>query len=201
MLGVVKVFRETLSIFGLYAADPTIFDGLAVPEGVNKQSVVDTIILDLSCFEVLYPDSAFMKGVIKVWSEKELPVWEAMYKTTQFEYDPISNYDRKEEWTETRITNDEVTGKDSREGTQLGKIAAFNSPDLCDKDSYNTTDETDHRRTTTGNDTFTRSGFARGNIGVTTTQEMIEAERNVVKFNIVDYIVDSFKTRFCILVY
>ena len=40
-----------------------------------------------------------------------------------------------------------------------------------------------------------------GNIGVTTTQQMIEAEREVVKFNIVDYIIGSFKKRFCILIY
>ena len=33
------------------------------------------------------------------------------------------------------------------------------------------------------------------------TQQMIEAEREVDKFNIYDFIVDSFKRRFCILVY
>jgi hypothetical protein len=40
-----------------------------------------------------------------------------------------------------------------------------------------------------------------GNIGVTTTQKMIEEERNTVKFNTIDYIIDSFKKRFCILIY
>lgn len=46
-----------------------------------------------------------------------------------------------------------------------------------------------------------RSGRAHGNIGVTTTQQMIEQERSAVKFNMYDYIVESFKQRFCILVY
>lgn len=40
-----------------------------------------------------------------------------------------------------------------------------------------------------------------GNIGVTTTQAMIEEERKVVQFCIDDYIIDSFKRKFCILVY
>lgn len=40
-----------------------------------------------------------------------------------------------------------------------------------------------------------------GNIGVTTTQQMIDEERQSSKFNIIDYIADEFKTRFCILVY
>lgn len=41
----------------------------------------------------------------------------------------------------------------------------------------------------------------RGNIGVTTTQQMIEQERNISEFNIYDYIVRSFKRRFCIMLY
>lgn len=40
-----------------------------------------------------------------------------------------------------------------------------------------------------------------GNIGLTTTQSLIQAERDLVKFNIYDLIVDSFKARFCLLLY
>lgn len=41
----------------------------------------------------------------------------------------------------------------------------------------------------------------QGNIGVTTTQQMINEEREVDKFNLMDYIIDRFKQRFCLLVY
>ena len=40
-----------------------------------------------------------------------------------------------------------------------------------------------------------------GNIGVTTTQQMIEQEREIAKFSIINYIAVSFKERFCLLVY
>lgn len=40
-----------------------------------------------------------------------------------------------------------------------------------------------------------------GNIGLTTTQSLIQAERDLVKFNIYDLIIDSFKARFCLLLY
>ena len=41
-----------------------------------------------------------------------------------------------------------------------------------------------------------------GNIGVTTSQQMLEQELEVApKLNIIDYIVQSFKNRFCLLVY
>jgi hypothetical protein len=53
----------------------------------------------------------------------------------------------------------------------------------------------------TGTITNSNEFSLKGSIGIITPQQMIEQERNVVKFNIADYIIDSFKTRFCILVY
>ena len=55
--------------------------------------------------------------------------------------------------------------------------------------------------TDTGNIDVDKNKHEFGNIGVTTTQSMIEAERNLVKFNIYDLIIDSFKARFCLLIY
>lgn len=60
--------------------------------------------------------------------------------------------------------------------------------------------------TTTSNsekseDIFTHRYHGEGNIGVTTTQSMINEQREVVKFNIYDYIIEEFKQRFCIMVY
>ena len=42
---------------------------------------------------------------------------------------------------------------------------------------------------------------AYGNIGVTTTQEMIKQERKIDLFNVYDIIIEDFKMRFCILIY
>lgn len=47
----------------------------------------------------------------------------------------------------------------------------------------------------------TNNTIEQGNIGVTTTQQMIEAERELVRFNIYDVIIESFKQRFCLLIY
>lgn len=58
-----------------------------------------------------------------------------------------------------------------------------------------------HTSTETGNTEQTLTRKEQGNIGVTTTQSMINEEREVDKFNIIDYIIDSFKKRFCLLVY
>lgn len=58
-----------------------------------------------------------------------------------------------------------------------------------------------HTSTETGSTEQTLTRKEQGNIGVTTTQAMIKEERDIDKFNIMDYIIDSFKKRFCLLVY
>lgn len=46
-----------------------------------------------------------------------------------------------------------------------------------------------------------RTGRAFGNIGVTTTQQMIQHERETVLFNMYKVITDSFIERFCLMIY
>ena len=53
----------------------------------------------------------------------------------------------------------------------------------------------------TGKRLLDRKGRAHGNIGVTTTQEMLKQEREIATFNIIDVIITSFKNRFCLQVY
>ena len=49
---------------------------------------------------------------------------------------------------------------------------------------------------------ITRNNHTTGNIGVTTSQQMLEQEIEVsAKLNVIKMIVESFKERFCLLVY
>lgn len=54
-------------------------------------------------------------------------------------------------------------------------------------------------RDTTDTGTITRT--EQGNIGLTSTQQLIQEQREVVKFNILDYIINEFRDRFCLKVY
>ncbi len=59
----------------------------------------------------------------------------------------------------------------------------------------------EEKETGTHEESETYERIEQGNIGITTTQQMINEEREVVKFNLMDYIINEFKNRFCILVY
>ena len=193
--------KQILSIYGLYLYDRTLFDEMALPEAVDKDKLISNLILELGVMETLYPDSDFMKAAIKVWSEKECPVWEELYKTTQYVYDPISNYDRTETFSTKREGKNSDSGSGESSNNVVGKTAAFNSPVLENKDGADSNGNSSYNSERNIDETVTHTGTTKGNIGVTTTQQMIEAQRNVVAFNIYNYIIDSFKSRFCIMVY
>ena len=65
-------------------------------------------------------------------------------------------------------------------------------------DSERNTGEGGDTRTTES----TRKGRAYGNIGVTTSQQMIESEIDLrLKNNMYQFISDSFRENFCVMVY
>lgn len=91
------------------------------------------------------------------------------------------------EFTPTERDNNTQNEKNESEQKDVGTVSVKTSAE-------NTTDET-------GNRNLLRKGRAHGNIGVTTSQQMIEAEREVALYNIIDVIITSFKNRFCLQVY
>ncbi len=53
----------------------------------------------------------------------------------------------------------------------------------------------------TGNRALNREGSIHGSTGFYTIQKMIEQERQIAEYNVIDVIINSFKNRFCLQVY
>lgn len=198
-----------LTLIGLYNYDSTIFDGLQLPEYFDKQTLVDTILLAGGEFGTLYPNNTFMKQAISLWSAKNQRYFERLAVLMQTDYDPLENYNRQEKWTDTGegTSNSNFSnitaGNDT--ATTENKVSAFNSSEYENRD----------HSTTTGSDTETdtgsssgsseyenhREGYARGNIGVTTSQEMFRQEMEIVSLSPYDVIAGDFINEFCIKLY
>lgn len=154
--------------------------------------------------EVLYPNLEFFAMRIGMWSRKHQYNWKKLYDTTLLEYNPIENYDRMEEWndTDTESGSSTVTNEIMNTGTVTEQNTAFNAgladhaKEISDNDTTNNGSGTNKRDAK-----HTRSGRAHGNIGVTTSQQMIQSEREVAMFNIYDIIAESFVENFCLMVY
>lgn len=178
-----------LSILGMYEHDETLFDGLAVPSGINKLDVVDNILIECAELEIIYPNIEILKRAINIWSASEQISWQKLYNTMTVEYNPIWNVDA--DITERRVINREGSGNneniDSVQGFNSSTWAESNKNDGEFSNEENVIDEFTSRR--------------KGNIGVTASQDLIKKEREVAEFNIINHITKSFKMRFCLLVY
>lgn len=178
--------RSTMSILGLWTYDKTIFQNMALPAGVDKTELVNALVYELAELEVLYPDPDFMRAAIAAWSKKELHVWERVARAAAADYDPISNYDRTEHW--------EDKSSSSSGGSQTDTVVGYNASTQSPASGSTTS--------ASGSGSLTHDGRIHGNIGVTTSQQMLEQELELApKLCIDDYIIDSFKRRFCLVVY
>lgn len=195
----------TMSVWGLYQISPTLFDGLSVPDGVDKENVKDNILLESENLEVLYSNPDFLKAAITVWSAERLPIWGKLYETTTLEYNPIENYDRMETGTNTSsgTSSGQNASTSSGENESVTSNTAYDSNTFAD--SAKAESSGSNSASNSGSNEFANTGTfttrVHGNVGVTTSQEMIEAQRDVVKFCITSYIVEEFIDKFCIGVY
>ena len=129
------------------------------------------------------------KEIAKVIKMKYLFGWNKLAEALFSNYNPIENYNMKE----NRKTDfEEHTVTDSSE-TVTNKYSGFNTDQMKDVSKSETEGDIDTTKTDTGtsaNNELTRSG----NIGVTTSQQMIESEYNLRKKNLLDLIYKNIDT-------
>ena len=220
---------SNMSVLGAYNFDNTLFNNLVIPSDftpTEKENLINNLVCELAELELLYPSATFMKTMIGVWSHKELPTWNRIYAAAAAEYNPIENYDRQELTTDqgavirqhsgNDVSADTGTDTSANTGTDTttNKVAGYDSNTLTNHDSsdlvhgHSNTLTHGHTNTlthglkiadSTGN---THTSRIHGNIGVTTSQQMLEQEMEISpKLNVMNFIIDSFKNRFCLLVY
>ena len=206
-----------LSIRGLYNWDPTIFDGLTLPDGMDRAALLNLLVSELAELEVIYPDPDRMKAIITSWSKANYSVWDRAWKALQLEYNPIWNVDGSIVETEDRDltragTSSGTVGNtrtDNLQQVHENKVAGFNATDDQNREQNTTKDTGTQQDAGTHSDqhndrdtgTITRTTRRTGNIGITTSQSMVLEELEVAKQNLYILIIDMFKGRFCVMVY
>ena len=197
-----------LSIMGMYDFDKTIFDGFTVP-GDLKNDCVSNILMECAELEILYPELDTLKRAITIWSNSNQIAWQKIYHTMTVEYNPIWNVDATivEDQDSTGNSTTTLSHNDTEtiDITDTESVKGFNS-NTWSEARKNEKDGTDkHVLTANDNKTdrldSTINTRRTGNIGVTSTQSLIKEEREVADFNFINYITDSFKYRFCVMVY
>ena len=130
--------------------------------------------------------------------------YDKLVDTLSLEYNPIENYSMVEKGTDTRTPNITQTNKGTNTNTAGVDTAITTGKTTFDKsDSFindtkttntgtNTdTQDIDTTVTTAGNEKTEHELTRSGNIGVTTSQQMIESERKLAMFSVVDLFVKA----------
>ena len=94
-----------ISPMGLFNWDNTLFDLMQIPAQLDRETLINNILAETAELEVLYANPTVFKSLLGVWSATQIDVWNRLYATTQYDYNPIENYNRYE------------TGSDSGSGS------------------------------------------------------------------------------------
>lgn len=192
----------------------------------DKDVLIHLICMRFAELSLVYPDLDDMRLMIGFWSATRLPVWVALYNTLLYKYNPIWNKDA--DFLETRnlagsdnrtdnLAHGETTTVTNMNTALTGnvthQVVGFDSDSFSNesKDIPNTLESVNGSTGITGSntgtsnhattDTGTIRRIENGNIGVTTTQQMIEAQREIVAFNLYETIAEEFKQEFCVMIY
>lgn len=206
-----------------------LFKNLNLPEGIDKDTLVGNILMRGGEFEVMYSDPYFLQNLIGIWSSKWYRTFDKWVKALAIEYNPLENYDRMEEWQDTRnnhgsettsgslgrTTSDSLSRTATDGGTTETKVSACdsstyqpsnqvtvtNSSGFTDTGSGTLNDTTSGSTTTSFGEGAKHEGRIHGNVGVTTSQTMLESELQIAEWNLYEHITDLFLSEFVIPIY
>lgn len=206
--------RTIIPIATLYDYDNNIFNDIYI-KGLPKDQLIEHFLLLYGDLTPVYQDPKYLRRHVASVARSLQWTIDHLWEVTQLEYNPIENYDRMESWTDAGAGTFQKGNVDTEETFNKGsvtttfgkvsdsthKVAAFNSstPEVANTD--NTTDsgsdsqtfgaDTSRGSVTNGLDESTTSGThegrIHGNIGVTTSQQMLQAEIDLSKdYNFLD---------------
>ena len=196
---------QRMTLIGLYnyenSFERDLFRNLNLPEGFDKDTFVNALLLEHGEKCILYTNPQFFADAIGVWSAKYSLELSRIYDALTAEYNPIWNYDRNEEWDDhrgTKYTSQTNAGHKATDspdftvaqtvaGTTEHEVSADNSsayqPDYKDTTNAGTTktsgktedlSETSNSKTDDSTtDNSKHNGHIWGNVGVTTSASMV----------------------------
>ena len=217
------------------------------PDDSTRARFLDYFMLEYGQFTPIYTEPEYLLAHIQAVSASLKYTIDKLYATLSLEYNPIENYDRHENWTDTRTPDLTTTYEGGDTLTMAGgdtltmaggetesrqphnierQVSADNTgayfpseKTLEDADttttSYNNRTDTraynnrsdtrvynDRADKQTGTDENAHEGRVHGNIGVTTSQQMIQSERDdVAYYNFIDDVARLYGEKLCIMIY
>ena len=170
------MLQPRMTLYGMYQYDPTLFDGVTLPEGMDKTLMVNQIIRQSGDLFPYYQVPPEVKTAITEWFTRRKDNFAKLWQGFTSDYNPIENYDRHEDSTETPDITHTLSNSGKDTSTNEAEVQGFNGADYVpnSRTTSSGTSSTDGTDKETGTRTYTSR--IHGNIGVTTSAQMLEGE-------------------------
>lgn len=185
------------------------FDEMDIDDRLDREVLVAEIMRQCGALTPIYNTTDSFEYFTKAFFKREKDTIKKMIDTTQLEYNPLENFERKEKLkhvaNENTATDETNINQSNSTATEEEKTSAYNE-DLYQPINQTTgSNETsgkeirdyDRKRDFTSNDDNSATGIN----GLTTRQDLILKERKVVDFNIYKWIVEKYECEYFLAVY
>ena len=197
------------TLLGMYQFDNSILSDYVLPDGMDRDILNGTILDYCGENAVRYGDPETLHAMINLMFRKNQKVYQELWDSLNFDYDPLLNYDLTIEETRKHSGEDgterEVNNHDKSNGTTETKVSAYNSNGYSPSEQASGETKNDSNGKETTKFTTDRSeGVSRreyGDNSARSTQYMIKEQREVVDFNLYDRIRRDFEKEITISVY
>lgn len=207
-----------MTLNGLYdygqLRNDDLFEDMILPDHLDKEVVLNSILIECGELPVMWADYPFLKNQIRVWFKRKKPIFDKMVELLEMEFNPLYNYDRYEEYEDSETENNLATENNSATSSGSGGATNTNAATSYESETFKNTDKqtsessnsaTSSSDTTSSSDStrdFTHSAHLFGNIGVTTSVDMlVQAADEWYSRDIPHIIAEEFKCDFCIGLY
>ena len=196
------MLQSRLTLYGMYKYDPTLFDGVTLPDGMDKTLMVNQIIRQSGDLFPYYQVPPQVKSAITEWFTRRKDNFAKLWQGFTAEYNPIENYDRQEDSTETPNITHTLSNSGQDASTNEADVQGYNGTDYVPNSRTKSSGTSSTNGTDTESGTRTYTSRIHGNIGVTTSAQMLEGELALRKsMDIYAIIAAEFETDNLIQVY
>ena len=166
-----------INIMNLWKDDgKDIFDGIYLDPRLDKDLVVNTILDYSATYIPLYQDYSLFNFKNKVFFDRNRDNIVHLLDAFTLDYDPIYNYDRYEKYLEVDETNRNSNSTSSLNSNIENRVSAYNSSTYQPSNESSSADSTKENVTSDDIHNYHTDNHIYGNIGVTSTQQMLESE-------------------------
>ena len=150
-----------------------LFSEMVLPDAINREQLINTILLRGGEFEVQFDSADMVKFQIGVVSKNWYDTFKRWAEALAKEYEPLDNYDRKEEWTDDTHGTSSSNANGGSTHNATNTRSAFNSNSLMNDSGEGSSDTSSSNASGSADNHATHSGRVHGNIGVTTSDQLL----------------------------